>query len=267
MDHQKFYEVAISFSTSIEAEHPGFGIIFSKFKNPTRKELIVTPEEELAIQDHPQSVPAIRAKKRIELFEAEEFHKTANQEAVFAKTLKLCTPQLLTVLENEPGYETIHLGKDPLLLWKLIRAVVTRGPASNSDQFEDRLSSIDRWRRFRQREDESVVDFRSRFDREVDVLYNRHTTIGLVPLKLFPPADDTTPYTQAVSDFLIEHFSEMDEVLSAREFIRKLDSARFGELQVQLSVPSLARNSQHNKDNSQMTRAPMNKEASKLAEA
>lgn len=235
MDHQKFYEVAISFSTSIEAEHPGFGIIFSKFKNPTWKELVVTPEEELAIRDHPQSVPAIRAKKRIELFEAEEYNKIANQETVFAKTLKLCSPQLLTVLENEAGYEAIHNGKDPLLLWKLIRTVVTRGPASNSDPFEDRLSTIDRWRRFRQREDESVVDFRSRFDREVDVLYNRHITIGLVPLKLFPEADDTTPFTHAVYDYLIEHFSALDEVLSAREFIRKLDTTRYGDLQVQLS--------------------------------
>lgn len=235
IDHQKFYDLAIRFSATIEAEHPGFGIIFSKNQSPDIRILDITAEEEDAINNHPHSVMAIRAKKRIELFEQEQYHYKTNKEAVFAKTLKLCSPQLRTVLESETGYVQVDRDKDPLALWKLIKAVVTRGPASNSDPFEDRLASIDRFRKFRQKDDESVVDFRTRFGREVEHLYDRRITVGFVSFDLLPSVDPTTPITQAVYDFLVNHSLLHDEPLIAREFVRKLDSSRFGDLQYQLS--------------------------------
>ncbi len=107
MDNNKFFEIASKFSTIIEAEHTGFGVIFTKGTEPALRQLVITPAEEAELAGNQISVLSIRVKKRIELYEAEENKFQISKEAVFAKILRQCSSQLRTVLENEGEYEDI----------------------------------------------------------------------------------------------------------------------------------------------------------------
>lgn len=234
-DHIRLQQIAERFATHIELKYKGYGRIFKEGKDPEFHVPVISPEERALYAADPHSIESLLVKKKLELLATQQFEFKIDAEHVFMELIQHCTPQLVTILENDPSYAQIRLDRDPKRLWLLVQRVVLRGPTSNADPFTERTRIVLRWMKIKQLEDESLMDFRFRFEREVRYLYENRLLVSLIPFDILPHGDDVTPYTEDAEEFLLDYLSDHDTLLAAREFIERLDRNRYGELVSQLA--------------------------------
>lgn len=96
-------------------------------------------------------------------------HRTS-MEKTFGLLQSSCSTSLLVEMKKDPLYVGAVSSLDTVILWKLMKKYIFYDAKERTDALVKKYKAVERYQRFHQVLDESIVDFRDRFDLEVEIL-------------------------------------------------------------------------------------------------
>lgn len=156
------------------SNYPDLVTIFLKDEIPTLKEV----EEEPEPADGKEISFRVKEKYRIDYkaYKDQEIRQIADLKRVYGHLHSTCSYTLQEELKKEPNWMDISSKIDPLALWIAMKKVIFNDERDKVHPMVKKTLALERFQRFHQHQEESLIDFRERFDLEVEILEN--ATVG-----------------------------------------------------------------------------------------